>query len=135
YTVQLTNAIHSDDGTVLSGTTSWTFTTGTCSCTVFPATLTPTITGAATQDGRTGAGPFSYELGMKFTVDTASQATGIRFYKSTGETGSHTGRLFTADGTLVTTVTFSGESSSGWQQATFATPVALQTGTTYVVSV
>jgi hypothetical protein len=135
YTVKLTNAIHSDDGTVLSGTTSWTFTTGTCSCTVFPASLAPTITGAPTQDGRTGAGPFSYELGMKFTVDAASQLTGIRFYKSTGETGSHTGRLWTADGTLVTTVTFSGESASGWQQATFATPVALQTGTTYVVSV
>jgi hypothetical protein len=72
---------------------------------------------------------------MKFTVDAATQATGVRFYKSTGETGTHTGSLWTSDGTRITTVTFSGESASGWQQATFATPVALQTGVTYLVSV
>jgi hypothetical protein len=135
YTVQLASTIKSDDGTALSGTTSWTFTTGPCPCSVFPASLTPTITGASTQDGRSGSGPFSYELGMKFTVDTATQLTAIRFYKSPGETGTHVGTLWTSDGTKVATVTFSGETSSGWQQQSFATPIALQTGTTYVVSV
>jgi hypothetical protein len=135
YTVQLTNAIHSDDGTVLSGTTSWTFTTGACPCSVFSAASTPSLTGNPTQDGRSGTGPFSYELGMKFTVDTTSQLTAIRFYKDAQETGSHTGTLWTADGTKVASVTFTSESPSGWQQQALAAPVQLQPGVTYVVSV
>ena len=135
YSVQLTNAIQADDGTPLSGTTSWTFTTSACPCSVFAAALTPSLTGNPTSDGRTGTGPFTYELGMKFTVDTATQLTAIRFYKDAGETGSHTGTLWTIDGTKVTTVAFSNETSSGWQQQALSAPVQLQTGTTYIVSV
>ena len=37
-------------------------------------------------------------------------------------------------GTLLATVTFTGETASGWQQANFATPVAITANTTYVVS-
>jgi hypothetical protein len=35
---------------------------------------------------------------------------------------------------LLATATFSGETASGWQQATLATPVAITPATTYVVS-
>ena len=35
---------------------------------------------------------------------------------------------------LLATVTFSGESSTGWQQAQLSTPVALTANTTYIVS-
>jgi hypothetical protein len=135
YTVQLANTISTDDGTALSGTTSWTFTTGACPCTVFPGTLTPVSVHNPTQDGRSGSGPFSYELGMAFTVDKASQLTAIRFYKDAGETGTHTGTLWTSDGTKITSVVFSGESGSGWQEQALSAPVQLQTGVTYVVSV
>jgi hypothetical protein len=134
YTVQLTNAIDSDDGTTLA-TTSWTFTTGPCPCSVFSGSLTPTLTGNSTEDGRSGTGPFSYELGMKFVVTSPVQLTAIRFYKDAQETGTHVGTLWTADGTKVTSVTFTNESASGWQQQALPSGVTLQPGTTYVVSV
>ena len=35
---------------------------------------------------------------------------------------------------LLGSVTFSGETASGWQQASFATPVAITASTTYVAS-
>ena len=38
-------------------------------------------------------------------------------------------------GTALATVTFTGESGSGWQQATFSSPVALTAGAIYTVSV
>ncbi len=37
-------------------------------------------------------------------------------------------------GTHLATVTFSNETSSGWQQATFSPPVTINAGTTYVIS-
>ena len=49
--------------------------------------------------------------------------TGVRFFKSTGNTGTHTGSLWTAAGSRLATVTFTGETASGWQTATFASAV------------
>ena len=76
----------------------------------------------------------STEVGVKFTVDTPGTITGIRFYKGTGNTGTHVGHLWTATGTQLASVTFSGESATGWQQATFSSPVTVSAGTTYVAS-
>jgi hypothetical protein len=45
------------------------------------------------------------------------------------------GHLWTAAGSLLGSVTFSNESSSGWQTALFATPIAISANTTYVASV
>ena len=58
----------------------------------------------------------------------------MRFYKSTANTGSHVGNLWTNSGTLLATGTFSGESATGWQQLNFTTPVDITAGTTYVAS-
>ncbi len=74
------------------------------------------------------------ELGTKFTADTNGTITGLRFYKSAGNTGTHTASLWTASGQLLATATFTNETASGWQQVTFATPVAITAGTTYVAS-
>lgn len=60
--------------------------------------------------------------------------TGVRFYKGAGKTGTHVGHLWSAAGANLGTVTFTGESATGWQQATFATPVPITANTTYVVS-
>jgi methionine-rich copper-binding protein CopC len=111
---------------------SWTFSTAAaspppgCPCTIWPATATP----ETPSDPDTAA----VELGVKFRSDVAGQVTGIRFYKGSGNTGTHVGHLWTAAGALLATVTFSGESGSGWQQATFASPVPVSPGTTYVAS-
>jgi len=76
----------------------------------------------------------SIEVGMKFTPAVAGTITGVRFYKASTNTGAHTGDLWTTSGTLLATGSFSGESASGWQQMTFASPVTVTAGTTYVVS-
>ncbi|HVN85475.1 MAG TPA: DUF4082 domain-containing protein, partial [Candidatus Binatia bacterium] len=56
------------------------------------------------------------------------------FYKSAANTGTHTGSLWTSGGSLLATGTFTGEASSGWQQLTFPTPVAITANTAYVAS-
>jgi hypothetical protein len=71
---------------------------------------------------------------MKFRSDVAGTITGVRFYKGAANTGTHLGRLWSSSGTQLATVTFSGETASGWQQANFATPVPITAGTTYIVS-
>ncbi|HEX4727163.1 MAG TPA: DUF4082 domain-containing protein, partial [Jatrophihabitans sp.] len=47
---------------------------------------------------------------------------------------THVGHVWTSTGTLLGTVTFTGETASGWQQANFTSPVAITAGTTYIVS-
>jgi hypothetical protein len=74
------------------------------------------------------------EVGVKFQSDAAGTITGIRFFKSTQNTGTHVGHLWSSNGSLLGTVTFSNESASGWQQASFSQPIAIQAKTTYVAS-
>jgi hypothetical protein len=74
------------------------------------------------------------EVGVKFNSDTAGSLTGLRFYKGTGNTGSHVAHLWSSGGQLLATATFSGETASGWQTVTFPSPVAIAANTTYVAS-
>ncbi|HVP10941.1 MAG TPA: DUF4082 domain-containing protein, partial [Phycisphaerae bacterium] len=90
---------------------------------------------ASTTPGTIDAGDTnSVELGMKFRSDVAGIVTGVRFYKAPTNTGTHIGNLWSSTGTLLATVTFTNETSYGWQQANFATPVSIAANTTYVVS-
>jgi hypothetical protein len=73
-------------------------------------------------------------LGVKFTSDANGWITGIRFYKGAGNTGTHVGTLWNSSGNLLGQVTFSNESTAGWQQASFSTPIQVTAGTTYVAS-
>jgi hypothetical protein len=85
--------------------------------------------------GVADSGPDSaVELGVKFQSDVAGKITGIRFYKATANTGTHVGNLWSSAGTKLATATFSGETASGWQQVSFATPVAITSNTVYVAS-
>ena len=74
------------------------------------------------------------ELGVKFVPSVAGQITGIRFYKGPQNLGTHIGNLWTSAGASLATATFANETASGWQQVTFANPVAVTPGTTYVAS-
>jgi WD40 repeat protein len=118
-------------GNALAANFSWSFTTGAapCSqqpCSIWPSTATPTNP----SENDTAA----VELGVKFRSDVSGRITGIRFYKGSGNTGTHVGTLWSSTGTQLARATFSGETASGWQQVTFATPVAVTANTVYVAS-
>ncbi len=76
----------------------------------------------------------SVELGVKFRSDVAGYVTGVRYYKTTGNAGTHTAHLWTATGTLLASATFVAGSEKGWQQVLFSSPVAISAATTYVAS-
>ena len=107
---------------------SWSFTTAaqSCPCTIWSSSTVPSVT--ATNDGS------SVEIGVKFTSDVNGFIRGVRFYKGTGNSGTHLGNLWSSGGTLLASATFTGETASGWQQVTFTSPVAVSAGTTYVAS-
>ncbi|MBW4028565.1 MAG: DUF4082 domain-containing protein [Acidobacteria bacterium] len=98
-----------------------------CNClSIWAPTTTPTLVDSG--DGN------SVEVGVKFTVDTTGSILGLRFYKAAANTGVHIGHLWSSSGTLLATATFTGEGASGWQQATFSSPVTVLPGETYIAS-
>jgi len=74
------------------------------------------------------------EVGVRFSVATPGSVVAVRFYKARGNTGPHTGTLWTSSGQRVATVTFRDESRRGWQVAWLDHALALQPGRTYVAS-
>lgn len=74
------------------------------------------------------------ELGLKFKPRINGKITGVRYYKSSANNGTHTGSLWSASGVLLAQAVFTSETDSGWQQVTFSSPVTVQAGKTYVVS-
>ena len=97
-----------------------------CPCSVWSAAAVP---GTPSVDD---AG--AVNLGMKFTSDVKGLVSGVRFYKGAGNTGAHVGALWSLSGTLLGSVTFTGETASGWQQMNFASPIQIAANTVYVVS-
>jgi len=81
-----------------------------------------------------GDDPNAVELGVRFRSDSHVLVGGIRFYKGEGNTGPHTGRLWTDTGTLLGTVIFTDETDTGWQTAAFDTPIPIDANTTYLAS-
>ena len=73
-------------------------------------------------------------IGVQFQASSNGTISGIRFYKEPDDTGTHIGTLWTASGTQLATGTFTNESTEGWQELDFSTPVAVTAGTTYVAS-
>jgi hypothetical protein len=111
-------------GTTLS--VSFTTSTGpTCPCSIWDSSSTPTNPSIADS---------SVELGVKFRSDVDGYITGIRFYKGSGNTGVHTGSLWSSSGQLLASATFTGETATGWQQVSFFSPVAVTANTVYVAS-
>jgi hypothetical protein len=81
------------------------------------------------------SGPDSaVELGVKFRSDSNGTVSGIRFYKASTNTGTHTGTLWSRTGTKLATITFTNETASGWQKMNFSTPVTITANTVYVAS-
>ena len=75
------------------------------------------------------------EVGVKFRSDVAGFVTGVRFYKGPTNTGTHAAHLWTSARSPARTVTFTGETASGWQQGHFAAPIPISANTTYIIVV
>jgi len=76
----------------------------------------------------------SVELGGKFVASARGEITGLRYYKSAQDTGTHTGSLWTSTGQLLARATFTDETASGWQIVAFSQPISISAGVTYVAS-
>jgi hypothetical protein len=97
-----------------------------------PATVT--IFSPNTVPPQASSNSAGVELGVKFRSDVNGVVKGIRFYKGTADNSVHTGSLWSSTGQLLATAVFTNESSSGWQQVEFSTPIAITANTTYVAS-
>ncbi|GAA3458432.1 DUF4082 domain-containing protein [Saccharothrix longispora] len=116
-------------GNAMTVPATWSFTTttaGDCPCSLFSAATVPTVQSADEGD--------AYELGVRFVPSANGQVTGIRFHKGAGNTGTHTGTLWSATGQVMATGTFVDETATGWQTLVFAQPVLVNAGTSYVAS-
>ena len=114
-------------------TYTYTFTTskafdsgGQCPCAIWPDVAPSGATDATDTS--------SVELGVKFQATQNGTISGVRFYKEPDNTGAHTGTLWTASGTQLATGTFTNESTQGWEELDFSSPVSVTAGTTYVAS-
>jgi len=97
-----------------------------CPCTIWPSTAVPSLV---------DVGPDApVELGVSFKSDFNGYITGIRFYKSAANTGTHVGNLWDSAGNLLATATFTGETDSGWQEVDFPNPVPVNANALYVAS-
>ena len=111
-------------GVAMTSPYNWSFTTSgstACPCTIWESDATPA--NPSVNDSS------AVELGVKFQVTTSGWIYGVRFYKGAGNTGTHTGSLWTDTGTLLAHGTFTNETSSGWQTLEFPTAVQVSTGT------
>lgn len=74
------------------------------------------------------------EVGVRFRSSVSGWVTGLKFYKGTGNIGTHIGHLWTNTGTMLGEVTFTDETPSGWQEVLFESPIAISSNVTYVAS-
>ncbi len=96
----------------------------TCPCTIWDNSFTA--------EGQ--ADESEIEVGVKFRSEAPGAISGLRFYKPPGSTGTHIGRLWTANGTVLAEAPFTKETASGWQEVSLKTPVAISANTTYIAS-
>jgi hypothetical protein len=118
-------------GNALASSVTSSFTTAAAPVVGAPTSLWPNNPTPGTVDSGDGQ---AVELGVRFTANVNGYITGVRFYKSAANTGTHTANLWTANGQLLATATFTNETGSGWQTVNFSSPVAITAGTTYVAS-
>lgn len=93
---------------------------------------------AATPQIQSVASTTPVELGVKWCASTPGVLRGIRFYRSTANTGPHTVRVWFPGITLGQFVLagsqLAGALATGWVQVNFATPINIAEGRTYLAS-
>jgi len=74
------------------------------------------------------------ELGVRFRSSITGFVKGVKFYKTPGNSGTHTGQLYSFDGALMATAVFVNETDSGWQTVLFSPSIAISANTTYIAA-
>jgi|SRR5262245_30971206 len=135
YTVTLKGGIaepHITSGYPLPSDYTWSFTTAPAPPPITTYKIWPSN---PTPQNPTDISAAPTELGLKFRSDKDGLITGVRFYKGDATNGGgRLGHLWTLSGTLLSSVTFTNEKDSGWQEALFPAPIPITANTTYVVS-
>ncbi|MDP9041799.1 MAG: DUF4082 domain-containing protein, partial [Bacteroidota bacterium] len=101
---------------------------------VIPGSLSPNIFTTQIPTEATSNAGQGIEVGVKFKTSLPGYITGIRFYKTSGNTGTHTGELYSSSGTRLAQAVFTNETVTGWQTVVFGSPVAILANTTYVAA-
>ena len=130
YTVTISGAQDSSGDTMTTPYT-YTFTTSEASSGQCPCSIWPDVAPSGAVDANDSS---PNNIGVEFQASSNGTISGVRFYKEPDDTGTHTGTLWSANGVELATGTFSNESSQGWQELDFSTPVPVTAGTTYVAS-
>jgi Domain of unknown function (DUF4082) len=75
-------------------------------------------------------------LGVKFWSSKPGTISAIKFYRAATSSQGYVASLYSANGTLLGSVTMAAESGPipGWQQAVFASPIPIAANTTYVAA-
>ncbi len=94
--------------------------------TLWPSTAVPSQIDAGADS--------AVELGLTFRANSSGYIIGVRFYKSSLNSGTHVGNLWSSSGGLLASATFTNETASGWQQVNFSKPVAITANANYVAS-
>ncbi len=76
-----------------------------------------------------------YELGTKFVLARSGTIVAIRFWKCSGDSGEHVGRIWSAKGAVLAAERYSQESDRGWQHQVLNAPLQVYADTVYVVTV
>jgi hypothetical protein len=74
------------------------------------------------------------EVGTKFMSANDGTVIGIKFYKSSGNIGTHTVQLYNYYGAPLATSICENETDSGWQTVIFPTAVSIKANTMYVAA-
>jgi len=116
-----------------STTSSTTSTTSSTSTTIADGFYTSAYAPTGTSNGL--AGGSGYTLAVKFSSSAAATVTGIQFYRSTSNVSGIVGYLWRdTDQAQLGQVTFS-ITASGWQTATFPSPIPIVAGTAYRIGI
>jgi hypothetical protein len=113
--------------TLVAGLCSLPASSATTGVGLFPSTARPAVNSVSNDTQ-------SAEPGVRFTSSKTGAITGIRFYKGSRNTGTHTATLWHANGSKIASAKFKSESAVGWQTANFNKPVKIKAGTEYVAS-
>lgn len=73
------------------------------------------------------------ELCTNFHTTADGAINSIKFYKAASDSATYVGKIRSANGTILTSVTFSGVGASGWQTQALASAYAVKAGVNYLV--